>query len=114
MAYKIIEDYTPNYTAVPKVNDILHANVRFTQLYNVFYKITKVMPKSVELVQLDTQTITSDKYGQAGTEMPTTKVISKPITKRYTTDTQGIKVKFDKYTMLKAWNGLAKKFNCYD
>lgn len=114
MTYKIIEDYTPNYTAVPKVNDILHANVRFTQLYNMFYKITKVMPKSVTLIQLNTQTVTSDKYGQAGTEMPTTEVMSKPITKRYTIDEQGIKVKFDKYITLKAWNGLAKKFNCYD
>lgn len=30
MTYKIIEDYTPNYTAVPKANDILHATIRFT------------------------------------------------------------------------------------
>lgn len=99
-----------------KVNDILVAKFGYNCTLVRFYKVLKVTETQIQFVEIDSQMVDHDGYGQAGHVMPLEiDIVGKKIIRRKVyVNGDYVSVKVDDYIWAKKWDGNKVHFDSYD
>lgn len=97
-----------------KVGDILHHQFHYTASFPQFFRVTKVTPKCVYVIQLGTLMVENrDGYGQEGTEIPDeSRVVSREKKCALRNSYHGVGALIDSYSghVASLWDGEPKEF----
>lgn len=104
---QIMSQYEPKKT-------ILVSMFRYTMTFPTFYLVLKKTKRTITIIKLQTQNVTDDGYGQAGTCVPImqTAVGEKSINRRMLKNGLFKSSNYSDY--LKIWDGKPVEFDTYD